>query len=610
MTKFFFNLVNFVRNEWLLVSSILIIALIFAVTKKEILATGHEVKAYLIKKYRKNKKSNKKSKTAWTHNWTHKNEIIVILISILVFVMILPFSNWLLNSWYTSSTYRQVAQFRTVFSQELNYITEQREQILSSKVLNDALKSGDPSQLLTIVQAEAKERGLDFITVTDKDGFVLVRSHLPDQRGDNVFQTTIQGRRVAKGETLTEIVRGVKNPLTSISDSLILEDDKVIGSIVLGHIFNNSYAARFRNGYLERGLHIVFYTPEDGLISTSLKDKDTIFLLNSFFSVGSDLIANQVPKLAKELKINGEYFIVSNIVFPGIEGSPGGAIILFPTSHNFYSIVLAGFMTLIFLTIFIYLAFFLRVFHHRHRITIILTITLVLLSVMYLISYSKLDRASVKLERAPYLIYNSTMKFEPESDVINQFVEQKIAIKVLTGGETINAVSAVIKYDPSMFEIVDILTANSLCDPGLFLEKDINKSAGTVTIVCGVPNPGFSEPSGTLAELVVQPLIVGGASLKFAEGTQVLANDGLGTNVLRAASDAFFSISRQGLTNVNVNEIIPIFSPSHSNSNRWYHKKDIQLAWPLLKGGVYHYALNQTPDFIPGRAVSIADNFL
>lgn len=607
LIKIFGDLINFIKNGWLLIfAAVLIGALVFAATKKELLAVGREVKEYLIKKYHNNKKSKKKSVTAVTH----KNEIIVILLSVLVFVMILPFSNWLLGLWYTSSTDKQVAQFKTVFSQELNYISEQREQIISSKVLNDALKVGDSLELLTIVQAEAKERGLDFITVTDKDGFVLVRSHLPNQRGDNVFQTTIQGRRVAKGETITEIIRGVKNPLTSISDSLILENDKVIGSVVLGHIFNNSYAVRFRDGYLKRGSHIIFYTPEDGLISTSLKDKDAIFLLNSFFSVGSDLIANQVPKLAKELKISGEYFIVSNIVFPGIEGSPGGAIILFPTSHNLYSIVLTGFITLIFLAIFIYLAFFLKVFHHRHRIPIVLTITLALFSAMYLINYSKLDRASIKLERVPYLIYNSTIKFEPESDIINQFVEKNIAIKVLTGGEVINAVSAVIKYDPSALEAINILTNNSLCDSGLFLEKDINKNAGIVTIVCGVPNPGFSESSGTVAELVVRPLTIGGASLKFAEGTQVLANDGLGTNVLRAASDAFYSITRQGLTNASVNEIIPIFSPSHPNSNRWYQKKDIQLAWPLLEGGVYHYALNQTPDFIPGKAVSTLDNFL
>ncbi|MBI2063245.1 MAG: hypothetical protein HYT61_03375 [Candidatus Yanofskybacteria bacterium] len=606
LTKIFGGFINFIKNEWLLVSSILIIALIFVATKKEILATGHEVKSYLIKKYRKKKKLNKKSKT----DWIHKKEMIEILLSILVFVIIMLFSNWLLGLWYSYSTDKQIIQLKTVFSEELKYISDQREEIVSSGVLNDALKAGDTLELLSIVQAEAKERELSFIAVTDKDGFVLVRSHLPDQRGDNVFQTTIQGRRVAKGETVTEIVRGVKNPLAAISNSLILEDDKVIGAIVLGNLFNNSYAVRFQDKYLKNGSHVIFYTPEEGLISTSLKDKDTIFILNSFFSVGSDLIAKQVPKFAKELKISEEYYIVSNIVFPGIEGSPGGTIILFPTSHNFYSIVLAGFMALAFLAIFIYLSFFLSVFHHRHRIPTILIITLTLFSVMYFISYNKLDRISIKLERAPYSIYNSTIKFEPEADIINQFVEKNIAIKVLTGGEIINVVSAVIKYDPSVFEIVDILTANSLCDPGLFLEKDIDNAAGTVTIVCGVPNPGFSEPSGTVAELVVQPLTVGGASLKFAEGTQVLANDGLGTDVLRAASDAFYSITRQGLTNASINEIIPIFSPSHPNSNRWYHKKDIQLAWPLLEGGVYHYALNQTPDFIPGKAVSTSDNFL
>ena len=151
--------------------------------------------------------------------------------------------------------------------------------------------------------------------------------------------------------------------------------------------------------------------------------------------------------------------------------------------------------------------------------------------------------------------------------------------------------SATIHYNPDSVEILDIITAASLCDPSLFLEKSIDNQAGQVVITCLAPNPGFSGSVGTVAELLIRPLRVGEISFNFGKDTQVLANDGLGTDVLRVTTDGYYHATRQGFVKADINQPLPVFSPSHPNSNRWYQNRAIQLSWPQLASGAYHYEL-------------------
>lgn len=540
----------------------------------------------------------------------HRRGIIGITISLLIFVIVLLFSSRLIGFWSAFSIEKQMFQIEKGVQQELSYISEQRELIIASKIFNNAIKTSDSPQLLNLIQAETKKRNLDFIIVTDKDGFVLAPSNLPAQQGDNIFLTLIQGEKIAQGETITAIIRTSRSPLSSISGSLVFEENKPIGSIIVGHIFNDSYADRFQEKYLKYGAEVIFYTSLEGVVGTSSDNQQTTQLINAYFSLGSDLVAQNITGLSKEIKIGNSYYAIRHIVFPGIAESPGGAFILFPIRHNFYSFVLAGGITFLFF-VFYFLTFFLKFPNHPIRsVSLLLVMGFIIFVAIYFITMTKLDRASIELKKSPYLIYNSVIKFVPEADIIKQFSEKTVAIQVFTGGEAINAVSAVVRYDPKVLKVLDIFTENSLCDPSLFSKKEIDQEEGRAKITCGLPNPGFFAPVGTVAELLVQPLTVGGVSLEFTEETRVLANDGLGTNVLRSVTDGFYQVVPQESTVANIQDPIPIFSPSHPNSNRWYKKKQIELLWPSFAGAVYHYVLSRSPEPTEEDIVSsTADNF-
>lgn len=532
------------------------------------------------------------SRSAFLHRWWGVSAATA---GLLIFSIVLFFSSWLMGFWSTFSIDRQMLQVEKGFQQELSYISEQREAIMASKVLNAALKKNDSTQLLNLIQAEAERRRLDYIIVTDKDGFVLARSNLPAQQGDGIFQTSAQGRKMAQGEIVTAIVRTSRSPLSSMSGSLILEENKPIGSIIVGHILNDSYAKRFQEKYLRQGGEVVFYASLEGVVGSSSDNKQTTQLINAYFSLGSDLVAQNIKGLSKEIKIGNSYYALRHVIFPGIAEIPGGAFILFPIGHSFYSFVLAGGITLLFF-VFCFLTFFFKLLNHRKRsVPLLLLIGLVAFVVMYFIAMAKLDRASIELKKPPYLIYNSVMKFVPETDIIKQFSEKTVAMQVFTGGETINMVRAVVRYDPKALKVLDILTENSFCDQLFFLEKEIIPEAGTVRISCGIPSPGFSAPVGTVAELLVQPLTAGGVSLDFTEETRVLANDGLGTDVLRLVIDGFYQVIPQKFTAINIRNPIPIFSPSHPNSRRWYKKEQIEFLWPSFAGVArYHYVLSRS----------------
>ncbi len=128
----------------------------------------------------------------------------------------------------------------------------------------------------------------------------------------------------------------------------------------------------------------------------------------------------------------------------------------------------------------------------------------------------------------------------------------------------------------------------------MFLERNVDNEAGKVEIACGLPSPGFSERTGTVAELLIQPIEEGQTELLFdEEKTQVLANDGLGTNVLRAMTGGSYRFVQSNSARFP----FLLFSPSHPNETRWYNKNAATLVWASRESGLrYRYALTLSPD--------------
>ncbi|MFZ2049232.1 MAG: hypothetical protein WAV25_02980 [Minisyncoccia bacterium] len=151
-------------------------------------------------------------------------EIIVISISISIFVVTLLFLNQLISARRIHLIRNEEKIINNALKNELSTTNTQRKEILASETFNNTIKNGDLLGILSLSQEEAKTRNIGSIVITDKNGFVLARSHLPTQRGDNIYLTTSWGRLISSGETVTSATKGSRTPIIFTSASPIVDN--------------------------------------------------------------------------------------------------------------------------------------------------------------------------------------------------------------------------------------------------------------------------------------------------------------------------------------------------------------------------------------------------
>jgi hypothetical protein len=96
---------------------------------------------------------------------------------------------------------------------------------------------------------------------------------------------------------------------------------------------------------------------------------------------------------------------------------------------------------------------------------------------------------------------------------------------------SINTVQADLSFDPARVELLDITTQDSFAT--VFIQKEINNTAGYARITGGIPSPGFSNEEGVFAKAFFKAKAPGIANIHFLPSSLVLANDGEGTNVIK-----------------------------------------------------------------------------
>ncbi len=531
--------------------------------------------------------------------------LLILLGALATFVAISPLAAKVLDFATKRSIGLKTELVQSSLNGEQDQALQKMKEVVAVGTFNQDIKKNDVSAIASLLADEGQKQGLSTLVAVNKDGIALSRIPATGGQGDYVFQTTPWGRVAAGGTPTVMIGVGRSFPLVMIAAVPIMEQEKVAGAIFGGYWLNDDYAKTFKEKYLQSGVEIAFYSKEEGAVGMSFEDIDSQMLVHTAFNAGTDWAQNgQTDRI---VDIKGKDYFVRNIVFPGeenVQDSPGGVFVFLPYNIAYQNFGIAFLSTLIFLLIAIYV-------HRRHRgetifqkyyagILIGGSCCIIFFGLWYLGSLNS-GKQIIRIREPQFVIYNSTLRFQPDQNIFDRAFEQKIAIRLDSGGEAINAVQVIVDYDPAIVQVNDIVTANSLCGQQFFLKKNIDNKKGEVQITCGLPTPGFTGRTGTVAELMLQPVAVGAFALRFGSGTEVLANDGLGTNVLRAVTNGSYRITslemRQTATNVPPGVIV--FSPSHLNSERWYNVRRAQFTWPTVSGYQYAYVFDQSPTSTP-----------
>jgi hypothetical protein len=491
--------------------------------------------------------------------------------------------------------------FQMGISRDLAYLKEQGDAVAQNPLLIQHLVSQDFSGLMTILQEEKSARSIGLMGIVNAEGVVVGRTQSAVRRGDNAFLVSPIGRVVAQGKSAesVEMTSGFDpRQLFLTTGRPIMQNGEMVGGLFANYLADDAYAARFRDLYLPKGVQVVFYNKKAGVYGQSFSDPDTRRLISSYFNSGSEWIQNGTSEKTVALK-NGSFYLIENTVFPGLEQSPGGALIFIPRRD------ISGILNI--LTAILTLAIF-ACFANRYHLSTrgeirgwqyygLFVLASVPVFVLALFALHAQNIGYLRLERVPYMLYNSTIRLQPEFGVYDVDFEQRFSIVVDTGDEAINAVQIGVQFDPRAVQIKMLDTANSNCS--YVIENTVDPFVGRADLSCVMLKSGGERGSLVVADIVAVPRRPGAFALSFdKEVTKVLANDGLGTDVLRMSQEGGYQADDFGATGSQKDPMV-VFSPSHPNEARWYNSQVARFVWHGTPTGVYAYAFDSSPDTIP-----------
>ncbi|HMQ02267.1 MAG TPA: cohesin domain-containing protein [Candidatus Doudnabacteria bacterium] len=146
-----------------------------------------------------------------------------------------------------------------------------------------------------------------------------------------------------------------------------------------------------------------------------------------------------------------------------------------------------------------------------------------------------------------------------------------VAVQIDTRGQNINAVQMELSFPPDKLQLISPSAGSSIIQIYTSPPK-FDNSLGRVEIIGGIPN-GINVSNGLISTLTFRVRSVGSASLRFTGQSQILLNDGRGTNVLQNTFGATYNLilpPQQGPI---------IVSDSHPDQEVWYRERRGRVEW-------------------------------
>lgn len=125
----------------------------------------------------------------------------------------------------------------------------------------------------------------------------------------------------------------------------------------------------------------------------------------------------------------------------------------------------------------------------------------------------------------------------------NYNVGQTFSIRVLvsTSGRAVNAISGSVSFPREQMQVTSVSKTGSILSLWV-VEPTFSNAVGSVNFEGVVPNPGYIGSSGTVLTINFRVVAPGDATVRVSSGS-ILANDGLGTNILRTMGTSSFTFS-------------------------------------------------------------------
>lgn len=203
---------------------------------------------------------------------------------------------------------------------------------------------------------------------------------------------------------------------------------------------------------------------------------------------------------------------------------------------------------------------------------------------------------------------NASIYLSPTTGTFQVGSTFDVSVLVNTGGNEINAIRVDLKFNPQKLQVASPTAGKSFISVWVSQPTYSNVS-GTITFQGGMPSPGVNTSSGLVSKITFRAIIPGSANISVLETSQVLLNDGRGTDVLGSMGRGIYEL------------VLPppegpkVFSPTHPDQNKWYKDNNTALKWEKEEGVTdFSYSIDKdfggAPDNISegaGNSISHAD---
>lgn len=206
------------------------------------------------------------------------------------------------------------------------------------------------------------------------------------------------------------------------------------------------------------------------------------------------------------------------------------------------------------------------------------------------------------------LASGASLFFSPSSTSVSVGGTVTIAVKVNSGGQAINSAEGTISFSKDKLRLTSVSKSSSIFSFWAVGPSGSN-ATGQVVFSGGLPSPGYTGSSGTMITMTFQALAAGTANLTLSGG-KVLANDGLGTDILSSVGTGTVTVkSSQSSGSTSTKEPAPtVSSVQYPDQHAWYTLDTATISWTKPAGALeYSYDFRQSATNEPDHVADTKD---
>jgi hypothetical protein len=185
--------------------------------------------------------------------------------------------------------------------------------------------------------------------------------------------------------------------------------------------------------------------------------------------------------------------------------------------------------------------------------------------------------------------------FSPAAASVTVGGKVTVTIRVDTEGQTINDSGGKVTFSTDVLALESVTTTDSIFD--YWTVRPSADNTEQIAFAGGVPSPGYQGSSGIIFRVTWLAKRAGTATARI-ENSEVLANDGQGTDVLTSTENGTYTIT--ALVDQSDLPIPTVTSPTYPYQDRWYEADQATLDWNTPSGllGV-SYTFDRLPTTVP-----------